>query len=346
MLQGFGAGALQPVTTTITGDIYTLKERPSIQAITTGVWGAANVLGPVIGGWIVMHTSWRWVFLVNVPVGALAAFLLVASYRDPPRAVASHAFDWQGPLLIGAPIALTLLALEPGTFHGLTRAWIALAAIVGVGLFLHHQRRVSTPLIPMRLLRDRTVLTGLIAGAFVGALLYTASAFLPLYVSESGHHTPVVAGFALVPLLFGWAIESPIGVRVLIRSGMRASVGGGMLIAFAGATLLALMVAWDAPLPGLAFAAFVLGLGLGPTGATSTVAPQTRVLWSERGLVTSTIFGTRMLGGSLGVGIVSLAHGHFAGQFALMSLIAGLAAFVTLQLAPGPERAPAMELAA
>ncbi len=85
VVQGLGAGAIQPIAMTISADLYTLQERARIQGIFTGAWGAANVLGPLIGGWIVLHASWRWVFLVNVPVGVLAIALLLASYRDPPR---------------------------------------------------------------------------------------------------------------------------------------------------------------------------------------------------------------------------------------------------------------------
>jgi len=85
VVQGLGAGALQPIAMTISADLYTLKERARIQGLFTGAWGAANVLGPVIGGWLVVHASWRWVFLVNVPVGVLAVLLLLGSYRDPAR---------------------------------------------------------------------------------------------------------------------------------------------------------------------------------------------------------------------------------------------------------------------
>lgn len=85
VIQGLGAGALQPIAMTISADIYTLEERARIQGVFTGAWGVANVIGPVIGGFIVMHLSWRWVFLVNVPVGLVSVTLLLASYRDPAR---------------------------------------------------------------------------------------------------------------------------------------------------------------------------------------------------------------------------------------------------------------------
>jgi predicted MFS family arabinose efflux permease len=85
VIQGLGAGALQPIAMTISADLYTLEERARIQGLFTGAWGAANILGPIIGGWIVLHMSWRWVFFVNVPVGIVSVVLLLASYRDPSR---------------------------------------------------------------------------------------------------------------------------------------------------------------------------------------------------------------------------------------------------------------------
>jgi predicted MFS family arabinose efflux permease len=93
VVQGLGAGALTPIAMTISADLYTLAERAKVQALLTSTWGAANVVGPLIGGWIVLHMSWRWVFLVNVPVGALAAVLLAVSYRDPPRRAPGPLFD-------------------------------------------------------------------------------------------------------------------------------------------------------------------------------------------------------------------------------------------------------------
>ncbi|RKG65267.1 MFS transporter, partial [Corallococcus exercitus] len=113
VMQGLGAGALQPTTLTISADLYTLRERAAIQGLFTGAWGAANALGPLIGGWLVMHASWRWVFLVNLPVGVLSALLLHLAYRDPPRHEGTKLEPW-GPVLAGSTVALLLFALEPG----------------------------------------------------------------------------------------------------------------------------------------------------------------------------------------------------------------------------------------
>lgn len=122
-VQGLGAGALMPIAMTITADLYTLEERASVQALLTSTWGAANLVGPLIGGWIVLHASWRWVFLVNVPVGVAAVALLAASYRDPPRRRS------RGPL-VDVPVR------EPAVRAGLVGAALAGAIIYAVTAYV------------------------------------------------------------------------------------------------------------------------------------------------------------------------------------------------------------------
>ncbi len=300
VIQGLGAGAIQPVAMTISADIYTLEERARVQALFNGAWGIANVVGPVMGGWIVMHASWRWVFLVNVPVGVLSAALLVGSYRDPVRT--RHApIGAHGALLAGAAVALSSLAIEPGALGGATR--VALAAVAGAAVWAlwRHERRTPRPILPSAALRHPAVRAGLVAGAFVGAILYACAAYIPLWMSAHGTRTALASGLALMPLLVGWAFGSAFGVKVLVRHGMRASVGGGFAIAFAGALGVAAAVGYGLPNVVTFVAMALLGLGTGPAASTSLVAAQSSVAWRYRGAVTSAVYATRMLGGSLAV---------------------------------------------
>ncbi|HEY8039710.1 MAG TPA: MFS transporter [Polyangiaceae bacterium] len=282
-VQGLGAGALQPIAMTISADLYTLEERARIQGLFTGAWGAASVVGPVIGGWIVLHASWRWVFLVNVPVGLVAVALLLASYRDPPRA---------------------------------QRAPSGLRAALG----------------------EPAVRAGLVASAFAGAILYACAAYVPLWVSEQASGDALSAGAALVPLLVGWAIGSSFGVRVLVARGMRASVAGGFAIALAGAAGLALVVTRGLPMPWAMAALGVLGLGLGPAASTSLVGPQACVRWDQRGAITSAVYATRMLGGSICVAALGHAGGWAelaaTGRFAAVALLALAGAVAAAAMAP------------
>lgn len=332
VIQGLGAGALQPTTMTISADIYTLRERAAVQGVFTGAWGAANVVGPLIGGWLVMHASWRWAFLVNVPVGLLALAMLHVSYRDPERS--SSRVDVWGPALVGASLGLLLFALERGGTGGL-RIPLALVACGGLVAVARQQRTSPSPLIPLELVRDRTVLSGVLGGLVGGGLLYSTTAFVPLWMTERGGYTPLMAGLALVPLLAGWACGSTFGVRVFVRGGLRASAGGGFAIALLGSSLFALGVAHGWGIAALFASLGLLGLGLGPAASTSLLGPQTRAPWHHRGMMTSAMYATRMLGGSFTIAALDVVHGGFALRFALVAALAGTAALTLLALAPG-----------
>jgi predicted MFS family arabinose efflux permease len=289
VVQGLGAGALQPVAMTISADIYTLEERARIQGIFTGAWGAANVLGPVIGGWIVVHASWPWVFWVNVPVGVLSVALLLVSYRDPARDVAASL------------------------------------------------RALARPF-PAEVLRPPAVPAGLVASLFAGGILAACSAYVPLWMTLRSNGDALAAGAALVPLLVGWAIGSSFGVRILVSRGMRTSVGGGFTIAMLGAVGLAMGVAEGLPTWFALGSLAVLGLGLGPAASTSLVGPQSCVSWQHRGAVTSAIYATRMLGGSIVVAALGplggTPEGSALARFAGVAILALGGAFTAARMAP------------
>jgi MFS family permease len=288
-VQGAGAGALLPIAMTISADLYTLEERARVQALLTSTWGAANVAGPVMGGFIVGHASWRWVFFVNVPVGALAVALLVASYRDPVRPAAG---------------------LQPA---------------------------VST------LLGAPAVRAGLLGAAFTGAILYAATAYVPLWIAERAGGDALRAGAALLPLLVGWSVGSTFGVRALLAHGMRAAVVGAFAIALAGAVMLAVAIGrGDAGCVAMA-ALGLVGLGVGPAASISLVASQSAVAWTRRGVVTSAVYAVRMLGGSLAVAALGHTHGlpqqaADVPRFGAMAVFALAGLTTTACAAPGAQR--------
>src|SRR5215469_2651484 len=151
VLQGLGAGAVQPTTLTISSDLYTLEERAAIQSVFTGAWGLASVIGPVMGGLLTVKLGWRSVFWVNVPVGILAVVLLRRSYRDPPRAV-TRRFELGGPTLGALSMALLLLVLEPGALPAPAVLGGLLIAAAVAWVFVRQQRRSVDPLVPPTIL--------------------------------------------------------------------------------------------------------------------------------------------------------------------------------------------------
>ena len=179
VLQGLGAGAVQPTTLTISSDLYTLEERAAIQSLFTGAWGLASVVGPVVGGLLTEHLGWRSVFWVNVPVGtarrrdaaalvprpAPARLAALRARRSRPRG-AVHDPGAARARAAGAPRARPSLV-------------VVLAAALAAWAFVRQQRRSTDPLVPPAVLRDRTVRSGLVGGLVSGGVLYTLSAYVP-----------------------------------------------------------------------------------------------------------------------------------------------------------------------
>src|SRR5215470_432431 len=336
VLQGLGAGAVQPTTLTISSDLYTLEERAAIQSVFTGAWGLASVIGPVMGGLLTEHLGWRSVFWVNVPVGLLAVVMLRRSYRDPPRKEQAR-FEVGGPALGALSVTLVLLGLEPGALSIPAAAGVLLAAALVAWAFVRQQQRSVDPLVPPAVLRDRTVRAGLLGGLVTGGVLYTLSAYVPLWMISHGGRTALGAGVALVPLLSGWAVGSSFGVKLLLRGGLRASAGLGFLVAGTGAALFGLAL-WYGAGDGWLYASLgLLGIGLGPAASTCIIAPQARVQWEQRGAITSAVYACRMLGGSLAIALVNLLAGSEPRQVLLVVAIAAAGAFAIERLAPGAE---------
>jgi hypothetical protein len=334
VLQGLGAGAVQPTTLTISSDLYTLEERATIQSVFTGAWGLASVVGPVMGGLLTEHLGWRSVFWVNVPVGLLAVVMLRRSYRDPPRRE-DRRFDLGGPALGALSMALVLMALEPAALPVPASLAVLLLAATVAFLFVRQQRRSADPLVPPTILRDPTVRASLVGGLVSGGVLYTLSAYVPLWMTSHSGQSALGAGVALVPLLTGWALGSSFGVKLLLRGGLRASAGLGFLIAGTGAALFGLALAQHAA-PGWLYASLgLLGIGLGPAASTCIIAPQARVAWEQRGAITSAVYACRMLGGSLAIAVVNLIGGSEPRQVLLVVALAVAGALALERLAPG-----------
>lgn len=332
VLQGLGAGGIQPVAMTITTDLYTLQERARIQGLLTAVWGAANVAGPILGGLIVGQASWRWVFVAPAPFALIAVFVLAVSYKDTGRS-GLEASGLGGATLGGLTVSLALVALERRFEHRAVAAGLAVACAVALLIKEAHSR---APILPRHVLVEPVVRAGFLGGAFGGGILYLASAYVPLWMIEHARQDMRLAGLPLIALLGGWAVGSTFGVRIFIARGLAVSAGGGYLLACVAAIGMVWASKSTGPGP-LLVCLTVVGLGLGPAASTSLVAPQNHVAPGFRGMVTSACYATRMLGGSLAIALVgALAPAGETALFALKSIavMSGVGAVVMIVLSP------------
>ena len=305
LVQGLGAGAIQPIGMTILGDIYTLQERATVQGYVASVWAMAALIGPTLGGVFSDTIGWRWIFFVNLPLGLAAGWVLWRRFEEKIER-RKHKIDLLGAGLLAAGGTLLLLALLEG---GVEWAWgsptsLALfaASAVLLVLFVLAERRAAEPVLPLWVFRMRVLNVANAGSLVVGVLTLGLSSYVPLFSQQVLGTGAVVAGLALAAMTIGWPVAATTAGRLYLRFGFRATLLTGAVIAVAGALLL-LTVDGHSSVAHLAFACFVMGLGMGYVASPSVVAAQTAVSWSSRGVATGANMFARSVGSAVGAAI-------------------------------------------
>ena len=237
LVQGVGAGAVQPVAMTIVGDLYSAHERGKIQGWLASVWALSAVLGPLAGGLIIQHFSWAWIFWMNLPIGALAAagfwaYLHEKSVRG--RGKIDHLSAGVFTIAIAAIMAdLTALSTSDGTEISIITA----VAVVAVALFVIQERRSPEPMISLELWGRRPIAAANAASLLSGMVMIGLTTFLPVFVQGVMQKSPLIAGFALSAMVLGWPVGATIGVRGFRRFGVRAVLRAGGALVPVGASV-------------------------------------------------------------------------------------------------------------
>lgn len=305
-VQGLGAGAVQPMSVTIAGDIYTLQERAKAQGYLASVWAMSAVLGPALGGIFSEFLSWRWIFFVNIPLCALAAWMLIRRFHEGSVARSKPSIDYLGAGLLTVGAAAVLLGLLEG---GQSWAWasgmsvgIFALGIVSLALFAWQQTRAPEPILPLWVFTRRILVVSSLISLLVGAVVLGLTSYVPTFVQGVLGTGAIVAGFALATLTIGWPIAASLSGRFYLRFGFRATALTGGSIAVVG-TGLATFIGASAQIWMIAAVCFVVGLGMGLIASPTLIAAQSSVDWSERGVATSTNMFARSIGSAVGVAI-------------------------------------------
>ncbi len=305
VLQGIGAGAIQPIGLTVIGDLYSVAERAKVQGYVASVWAASSVLGPTVGGIFSEYLSWRWIFLVNLPLGALA---LVALHRRFHENVERrrHELDLSGAVLLTVGCSLLVLGLLEG---GSAWAWTSgtsYAVLGSAGLvllaFARVERRAAEPVLPPWLFHHRVLVGGNLVALCGGALIIGLSSYLPTWLQGVLGTGAVEAGLVLGVLTLGWPVSAALSGRVYLRIGFRDTALIGVALTVVG-TGLAAMLTDTAQLWQVAGAMLVTGLGMGLCSSPLVVAVQSVVGWDRRGVVTATTMFCRALGSAVGAAL-------------------------------------------
>ena len=304
-LQGLGAGAVQPMGMTIMGDIYSLEERAKTQGYIASVWAAASLVGPTLGGIFADYASWRWVFLVNLPLGAVAVWLIVRNLSEEVVR-RRHRIDYAGAALLTAGGVLLLLGLLEGgvawAWRSATSVGVFAAALVLLALFAVVERRVAEPVLPMWVFRSRVLNAANAATFLVGVLLLGLTSYVPLFAQGVLGTGALVAGLVLAAMTIGWPIAASNSGRLYLTVGFRATVLLGTVFAVGGALLL-LTVDAGSPVWWLAVPDFVMGIGFGLIASPAVVLAQASVSWDRRGVATGATMFARSMGSAVGVAV-------------------------------------------
>jgi EmrB/QacA subfamily drug resistance transporter len=318
-VQGLGAGAIIPMTTTIVGDIYTLEERGRIQGYISSVWGMASVIGPALGGVFAQYASWRWIFYLNIPLG-IGAVVMLQRYLHEDVVRREHRIDYAGVAVLTAGLSLTILALLEG---GVTWAWssgqsigLFVGAAVLLAVFVHIERRAVEPILPPWVFSRRVLVAANVGSISIGAVLIGLSSYVPTYAQGVVGVGAVLAGFAMAAMSVGWPLASSQASKLYMRIDFRDTAIIGSLFTIAGCLLFALYVQETTGLGRVALASFVTGVGLGFASIAILVAVQSVVGWNRRGVVTGANMFMRSLGSSVGIAIFgSIANTTLAAKF-------------------------------
>ncbi len=302
-IQGLGAGGVQPIAITVIGDIYSLEERGHIQALFSGIWAVASLIGPLLGGWITDALSWRWIFYLNIPFGLASAWMLQRYLREEAQR-REHRLDILGTVTLTAAVTLLLLGLAEGPelwgWTDVRTLGLFAGAVASFLLFLWQERRAAEPMLPLDLFNNRLIAVASAGNTLLGAILFSVTAFVPVFAQGVLGGTAVDAGTVLMPILIGWPISSTIAGRYLMRIGYRTFALGGSLLLIVGGALLA-MVDASSGRPLVMVSMMLLGLGLGFTSMPYLLGPQNAVPWNLRGVTTSSVQFFRTIGGSIAV---------------------------------------------
>ncbi len=299
LLQGFGAGGVQPVAMTILGDIYTPAERARVQGIVSSVFGVSAVVGPLLGAFLVEHVNWEFVFWVNLPIGAAAIGMIAAFLHEDIRPRARR-IDWLGSLLMLLSISALMLAMvQQATLPRPVLLALVLGGLAALVALILHERATKEPMLPLELWQHRVIVVGSLGGGLAGAIMMGVAAFLPAYVQGAMGQSATIAGLVLGAMSVTWALASIFGGRLMVRTSYRLAAVLGALALLAGSLLLVTLTPARGPV-WATVGSLVIGIGMGLCNTAYIVSIQAAVPWNQRGAATSSCLFLRFVGQSLG----------------------------------------------
>ena len=312
-LQGLGAGALFPISLAVIGDLYTPAERGKYQGLFGAVFGLSSIVGPLAGGWLTEHLSWHWIFYINLPIGAIALFVIWRLLPNIRRAGSARNLDYLGGAVFTVAISTFLVGLTNKQTSDWSNPWvgglIAFGAVLFL-IFLFIESRAQEPIVPLDLWKSRTYASSITSTFLISFGFFGAVIFLPQWFQFVKGVSPTNSGLQSLALLAGLIISSIAAGQIVARTGKyKLLILGGLAIMAVGLFLMS-GIRSDTELPVLWVWMFITGLGIGPTLSVFTIVVQNAVPFSKLGVATSNLTFFRQIGGSIGLALLGTAFGQ------------------------------------
>lgn len=299
-IQGIGAGGILNTTFIAFGHLFPPESRGKAQSLLSMVWGISSLVGPLTGGLMVTHFPWPWIFWINLPVGALAAFMIYIGMPRHEAAHRAHRMDWTGAVLLVVGLLGLMLAMtarEPIFQLG----WPI--GLLAMGAFLWHESRCEEPLVPLAPFKNRLFASSALVGFLSCLTMFAALTYVPLYVQGALGRSAPEAGMVLTPMMVAWPIAGATAGWLLNRAGFRNLVVTGAALMFAGFALLS-MPGLKGELWLIGAQAALLGAGMGFITATTMVSVQVSAPRHQLGASSSALVLARNIGGALGLSLL------------------------------------------
>jgi EmrB/QacA subfamily drug resistance transporter len=304
VVQGLGAGGLLPLAQAAVADLLPPRDRGRYQGFISGTWAVAAVAGPLLGGWLTDSASWRWIFWLNLPLGAFALVVVLRTMRVR-HVRTEHSLDVRGAVALSVGVVCVLLACSWG---GSRYPWLSpevlgacAAGVLSLAAFVWIARRAPEPILPLGLFRNRVFTVSVLGSVSWGATLFAVTIYVPLFVQGAQGFSATASGAALMPLLLTWTAVGVVVGQMISRTGRYRPfpiVGNALVIA--GTVLLA-MLDQDSSALAVVVATALMGGGMGMMVQAYLIATQNAVESAVVGTATAALQFFRSMGGSVAV---------------------------------------------
>ena len=305
-IQGLGAGSIMATVNTIAGDIYSVEERAKVQGLLSSIWGISAIVGPALGGFLAEYVNWRWIFIINLPIGAVSIYFISAFFKEAIH-IKKTRIDYKGALLILSTLSLFFVFIMEG---GQTWAWLSspslilLLTVVVLAYYTYQvEKKTTEAILPLWVWKNPTFAFNNLAVIGMGIVMMGPETFLPTFAQTSLGVGTIASGFILATMSFGWPVASSLSGKLYLSIGFRETSILGAILVFI-ACIGFLFIPHPQPVYLLVIDQVLLGAGFGLLSTSSLVGIQSMVGWEQRGVVTSANVFSRNLGQSLGATIM------------------------------------------